>query len=126
MKGWGLSCRTQELQLGLAALSTRSAPWQKGLWSRYCPGTVGRAWPPLQGFPPSTAAAPVPSCPGPWASVSEEAPRSLTPVLLCPASERWVVDVDRVVRLQRQLWARLAETEPELHQPGASQRGRLL
>lgn len=53
-------------------------------------------------------------------------PRSLTPVLLCPASERWVVDVDRVVRLQRQLWARLAEKEQELHQPGASQRGRLL
>lgn len=136
LKDWGLGQRS----MGAAARAGCPEPLQsllgEVLWSRSCQapgasehkhGLPSRASLPAQPQPaPFQLTAPLPSCPGPWASVSEEAPRSLTPVLLCPASERWVVDVDRVVCLQRQLWARLAETEPELHQPGASQRGCLL
>lgn len=47
-------------------------------------------------------------------------------MLSLPPSEWWLVDVDGLVSLQYQLWTGLAEAEPELHQPNATQRGGLL
>lgn len=47
-------------------------------------------------------------------------------MLSLPPSEWWLVDVDGLVSLQHQLWTGLAEAEPELHQPNATQRGGLL
>lgn len=40
-----------------------------------------------------------------------------------PPSERRLVNVDAVVRLQHQLWTGLAEAEPDVHQPHTPQWG---
>lgn len=76
----------------------------------------------------SESLAPTLAPPSPLGEVLRAKPWAL--LILVPSlshtSERWVVDLDGVVSLQCYLWARLAETQPELYQPGTSQRGLLL